>query len=136
MQPESRDIVCDFAMLQDLAYAGLSTGGEGDLKIVQALYDRVLDRIGYPSIIVRLKCAPATQLERIHRRGRSAERAIEQGYLVRLGDKIDENLARLTQQRDIPVVDIDTDRCDFVGNPETLAISSRLGALVERVKNT
>jgi deoxyadenosine/deoxycytidine kinase len=136
IQPGSRDIVCDFAMFQDLAYAGLSTGGEGDLKIIQALYDRLMDRIGFPSVIVRLKCAPATQLERIHRRGRNAERAIEQGYLVRLADKIDENLARLTQQRDIPVVDIDTDRCDFVANPEALAISSRLGDLVQRIKNT
>ncbi len=134
MKSDSRDIVCDFAMFQDLAYAGLTAGEEKDFEIVQTLYERLARRIGLPDIIIRLKCAPATQLDRIQRRGRAPERRIPESYLLQLRDKIDENLDRLTKQHNIRVVDIDTDQCDFVTNSEALALSSRLGALAQAIK--
>ena len=134
IESDSRDIVCDFAMFQDLAYASLVTGEDDDLQIINALYERLARRIGFPDIVVRLKCAPATQLKRIHNRGRIPERSIPQSYLTQLNERIDENLARLTKEQNIRVVDIDTDRRDFVANPEALTISSHIAALAQGIK--
>jgi deoxyadenosine/deoxycytidine kinase len=119
---DQRPIICDFAMFQDLAYASLGMAS-ADLQIIRPIYDKLIERIGFPSLIVRLKCSVETQLERIRRRGRPQERTIEESYLFELSDKIEEDLAKLKKQQQIAVVEIDTDEIDFVTNPRAAAIS-------------
>ena len=83
---DQRLAICDFAMFQDLAYASLGAAS-ADLHIVRPIYDKLIKRIGFPSLIVKLNCAPETQLERIRRRARPQEKSIEMSYLVELGAK-------------------------------------------------
>ncbi|MGC1581846.1 MAG: deoxynucleoside kinase [Candidatus Acidiferrales bacterium] len=119
---DQRLAICDFAMFQDLAYASLGAAS-ADLHIVRPIYDKLIKRIGFPSLIVKLNCAPETQLERIRRRARPQEKSIEMSYLVELGAKIEEDLIKLKEEQEIAVVEIDTDETDFVTNPQATAIS-------------
>lgn len=120
---DQRPAICDFALFQDLAYASMGAAS-ADLHIIRPIYDKLIERIGFPSLIVKLNCAPETQLERIRRRGRSQEKAIDKSYLIELNAKIEDDLAALVKQQKIAVMEIDTDKTNFVTNPQSMAISN------------
>lgn len=116
---DSRNMVCDFAMFQDLAYAALSP----DLHILESIYDRLIDQVGLPNAIIKLKCAPEIQLERIRRRGRLPEQSIDRTYLNDLHQRIEERLGKMLQGYQIDVREIDTGTTDFVSNTEAKKIA-------------
>lgn len=124
-QSDSRDMVCDYAMFQDLAYAALSP----DLHILESIYTKLIEQIGVPTAIIRLRCAPEIQLERIRRRGRRPEQSIDRSYLYDLDQKIEERLRKLLEQNQIEVREIDTGATDFVSNTEAQKIAEIAGAL-------
>jgi deoxyadenosine/deoxycytidine kinase len=127
---DQRPAICDFSMFQDLAYASMGAAS-ADLHIIRPIYDKLIERIGFPSLIVKLNCAPETQLERIHRRGRPQEKAIEKSYLIELSAKIEDDLAALRKQQKIAVMEIDTDKTNFVANPQSTAISAGVKKLLQ-----
>ena len=124
-QSDSRDMVCDFAMFQDLAYAALSP----DLHILESIYSRLIEQIGLPTAIIRLRCAPEIQLERIRRRGRRPEQSIDRSYLDHLDQKIEERLGKLLEKHRIEVREIDTGTTDFVANAEAQKIAELAATL-------
>jgi deoxyadenosine/deoxycytidine kinase len=126
----ARLAICDFAMFQDMAYASLGQAS-ADLHIVRPIYDKLMKRINFPSLIIKLRCTPETQLERIRRRGRAPEKTITVDYLIALSHKIDEDLAALRKSQDIAIMEIDTDETDFVTNPRALTLVSEVNARVE-----
>jgi deoxyadenosine/deoxycytidine kinase len=130
-QSDSRDMVCDFAMFQDLAYAALSP----DLPILESIYGRLEQLIGTPSVIIRLRCTPEIQLERIRRRGRGPELSIDRSYLLNLDKQIDDRLAKLRETDSLEVHAIDTSRTDFVSNPEAQRIAMEIAASLRRSEN-
>jgi deoxyguanosine kinase len=118
-QSDSRDMICDFAMFQDLAYGAFTP----DLPILESIYSRLTEQIGVPTAIIRLRCAPEIQLERIRRRGRRPEQSIDRSYLDSLDQKIDERLSKLLEKHQIEVREIDTGATDFVSNSEAQKIA-------------
>jgi deoxyguanosine kinase len=122
---DTRDMVCDFAMFQDLAYAALSP----DLPILQSIHNRLVEQIGLPGAIIRLRCAPEIQLDRIRRRGRLPEQLIDRSYLTDLEQKIEMQLSKLLEKNQIEVHEIDTGTTDFVSNKEAKKIAELASAL-------
>jgi deoxyadenosine/deoxycytidine kinase len=121
-------LVCDFALFQDLAYTDIACAPE-DVPAVEGVYRRVLARTGPPSLLIHLLCTPDTQLERIARRGRPEEAgAIGRGYLEDLCGAIDRRRRELLAEHPgIPVVEIDTDALDAVGDPAAVeAVRARV----------
>jgi deoxyadenosine/deoxycytidine kinase len=111
-----RICVCDFAMLENLAYADLSD--PGDLSLIEMVYSRVQIQLPPPALIIKLICAPSTRLRRISKRGRRQEAEISETYLERLIAAIDKRLADEQERSGVPVFSIDTDAIDYVSDPE------------------
>jgi deoxyadenosine/deoxycytidine kinase len=127
---QQRDLVCDFAIFQDLAYAKASP----DYGIIRPIWDKVMELIDPPTIIIKLECTPEIQLERIRRRGRGPEQSITRSFLVErsanidrcLVEFLDESKKRRKDKRKIEVIEIDTGKRDFVANPEAQKIADQV----------
>lgn len=131
---DSRLAVCDFAVFQDRAYASLSKATT-EVQIIQSIYDELTKRIGLPDLIVQLKCSPQTQLRRIRRRGRGPEQSITEDYLIALNTKIGLELAELHKRHSIAVIEVDTDRTDFVNNQEAMKIASEVTSQIGNINH-
>jgi deoxyadenosine/deoxycytidine kinase len=116
---ESRNdglIVCDYALFQDLSYTDIGCS-PADAKAVEAIYRRLIDRVGHPAFVIHLQCTPDTQLRRISLRGRSQETGIERAYLVDLCVAIDRRLEQLRSEAPgLTVVEVDTEEADYATN--------------------
>jgi len=115
---KSKDlIVCDFALFQDLSYTDIGCS-PADADAAEAVYHRLVDRVGHPALVVHLRCTPDTQLRRIALRGRSQEAGIERAYLVDLCAAIDRRLEQLRSEAPgLTMIEVDTDEVDFATNP-------------------
>ena len=109
-------LICDFALFQDLAYAAMSRLPD-DYDAIAAIHDRLIARLAPPDLVVYARCSVDEQLARIRRRDREPERAITRCYLEDLSANIEIQLHR--RLPDVPVIEVDTERFDFVGDPET-----------------
>jgi deoxyadenosine/deoxycytidine kinase len=110
-------IVCDFALFQDLSYTDIGCS-PADADAAEAVYHRLVERVGHPSLVVHLRCTPDTQLQRIALRGRSQETGVERAYLVDLCAAIDRRLEQLRSEAlGLTVVEIDTDEVDYATDP-------------------
>jgi deoxyguanosine kinase len=109
-------IVCDFALFQDLSYTDIGCS-PADADAAEAVYHRLVERVGHPSLVVHLRCTPDTQLQRIALRGRSQETGVARAYLVDLCAAIDRRLEQLRSEAPgLTVVEIDTDEVDYAVN--------------------
>ncbi len=88
-----------------------------DWKTYGELYQAVSQILQPPTLIVYLKASVPVLMARIKQRGRDYEKAMSEDYLTRLNVLYDEWAAGF---RRAPVLTIDTDQGDFVGNPEDL----------------
>ena len=111
---DERPLICDFALFQDLAYAALA-GSPEDYHATLAVHDRLVDRVGPPSLVIHVKCSVEEQLTRIRQRGREPERAITSSYLEQLSGHITEELARHCSG--VQVIEVNTEVLDFVVDP-------------------
>jgi deoxyguanosine kinase len=109
--PEAPLTVCDYATIQDLAYAQLSRD-EGHVALMRHLYQRLYEPLPRPTLIVHLRCEEAVLLERIRTRGRAEEAAIDVAYLRALARGIDEILPAI----EAPVLAVRSDEIDFVAD--------------------
>jgi len=81
------------------------------MQMQEAVYRRLVERVGHPSLVVHLPCTPDIQLQRIALRGRSQETGIERAYLVDLCAAINRRLEQLRSEApDVVVVEVDTVR--------------------------
>jgi deoxyadenosine/deoxycytidine kinase len=108
-----RSAICDYAVIQDLAYAEL-TGDRSHVAEMAALFDALYVPLKPPVLIVHLQCAPAVALERVHRRGRSEELELSLSYLSSLNDAISEVLRK--RRPSCPVLALRSDKIDFATN--------------------
>jgi deoxyadenosine/deoxycytidine kinase len=109
-------IICDFALFQDLSYTDIGCS-PADADAVEAVYRRLVDRVGHPTLVVHLRCTPDTQLQRIALRGRSQETGVARAYLVDLCAAIDRRLEQLRSEAPgLTVAEVDTDEVDYALN--------------------
>lgn len=133
---QQRDLLCDFAIFQDLTYAKASP----DYGIIRPIWDKLVELIDPPTMIIKLDCAPEIQLERIRRRGRGPEQSITRSFLVGLNANIDKCLVEFLDEckkkhRDkdkIEVIRINTGKRDFVANPEAQKIVNQVSGFLAR----
>src|SRR5271157_6204123 len=66
-----QDIIsaCDFSMILDIAFARMGLNGT-KLQAFSLVYDEVKRDLGYPPLLVHLKCDAQTELRRIRDRAR------------------------------------------------------------------
>lgn len=133
-QRVQRDLVCDFAIFQDLAYA-MTSPDEG---IIRPIWDKLMGLIDPPTMIIKLDCAPEIQLARIHRRGRPPEQSIAASFLTELSENIDKCLAEFLKYSEekrkskVEVFKIDSGERDFVTNPEARRLADQVGEFLMR----
>lgn len=99
---------CDYSLEQDCAYAKNNLT-ISECAVFMNVYQEIRKHIGYPDIVVFLKCDPSLMLQRISMRGRSNEQTISLGYLVETTDWLEQHLSGVQ----IPVVELDTSYSDF-----------------------
>lgn len=122
------DTVCDYAVVQDLAYASLSGDAEHQAAM-EHLYTHLYVHQPAPQLIVHLLCDEAVQLQRIQRRGRSEEDAITVHYLRRLNEALKASL--ISHSPGCPVLEVRSDNVDFANDPmATHALTKRLRGLL------
>lgn len=107
-QVNCSEIVCDFSIEQDYAYAlsNLEMAGQPSFGEV---YKETVRQIKLPDLIVLLECPPHILLQRIHTRGRRDEAAIDAAYL----ESAIQSLKNHVFQQKNRVVVLDSHRYDF-----------------------
>ncbi|MBL8438357.1 MAG: deoxynucleoside kinase [Zoogloeaceae bacterium] len=100
--------ICDYALMQDLAYAELSSDA-GHVRVMESLHQHLYAPLPKPTLIVHLQCSESVLLERIRVRGRPEEVPIDVDYLSRLNRGIEKRVASQTA----PVLTIRSDEVNF-----------------------
>lgn len=109
----SRLTVCDYAPVQDLAYARLANDA-AHITMMESVYRQLYGPLPRAALIVHLRCATDELLWRIRSRGRAEELAIDAAYLVAL----ERALTELLDGADVPVLTVHSDAVDFVSEGE------------------
>ena len=127
-QPNSlgRPIVGDYLIDKNAIFARLTLGHE-DLCLYDAIHAHLAPRIPAPDVVIWLRAGPRALLERIARRGRPMEHAVEADYLARVSQAYAAHFATYLAA---PVLAVDTEQFDPVGNDADFArLLARLAAL-------
>ncbi|MCI0348466.1 MAG: deoxynucleoside kinase, partial [Acidobacteriales bacterium] len=106
-----RSVVCDYAVVQDLAYARMQKRDHA--RVMKAVYDHLYLKLSRPRLIVYLKCDARTELQRIRARARPEERTISLSFLEELNGYIEEVLS---DEAPAPVHRIDSAKIDFANS--------------------
>jgi len=77
--------IADFLIDKDPLFAQLTLAND-ELHLYQTVYDKVIDDLPKPDLVVYLQASTDTLMERVHRRGLALERPIERSYLSALND--------------------------------------------------
>ena len=125
--------VCDYAVVQDLAYARL-VGEAEHMAVMEHLHAHLYDNLPPPRLIVHLLCDATVELERIHKRGRPEEQSITLDYLSSLDDALQAVLTG--RAMGCRVVAVRSDEVDFVNDTAgSRALLDRLAGLLEIVED-
>jgi deoxyadenosine/deoxycytidine kinase len=107
--------ICDFAVVQDLAYAALS-GRPDHVEIMERVFRHLYAQQSPPALIVHLRCNIEVQAQRIASRARPEEATIRLDYVEALNRSIELVIASV--RADTPVLDIDSAQEDFARDAE------------------
>ncbi len=110
------EIVCDFSLLQDQAYAETNLRGS-QLQAFRAIYMQVLSEIPQPTLIIHLKCSAKEELIRIRRRARPEEVNIHSDYLESLNQAVAGGVVQFGGK--VPVLSIDSAANNFADDIST-----------------
>lgn len=104
-------LAVDFSLALDVAYAR-ATLQDADQQAFDNLLTRVIEKIGLPTLLIRLECPTNVELSRIQRRNRLAEQRITAPFLEALDSQI-ELVLRSPRFSGVPVCRIDSCTWDF-----------------------
>lgn len=108
-------VVADFTFAKSGLFAGLTLHGD-ELRLYQHLHGALMEKTLAPDLLVYLRAPTSLLLERIARRGRAYEKAMDPAYLAALTQAYDTFCAHTT----IPTLVVDAAPLDFVNNPDDL----------------
>jgi deoxyadenosine/deoxycytidine kinase len=100
-------IVSDYGFCQDDVFARLRLS-PADYRLYRPVLDRCREQVRAPDVVVAMDASPATLLERIARRGRPFESAMDEAFLQTMR----EAYRRLRSELACPVLAVDGDACD------------------------
>ena len=105
--------VCDFSLLLDLAYADVTLEGSKKESFL-SIHSEIIKELPTPDLIIYLVCKPETELERIHKRGRSTESKITIEFLESLSIALGKRVSEIHEKTNI--LTIDSNKFDFANN--------------------
>lgn len=111
----SNTLVCDYSFLLDIAYAEMGLK-KSNLLAFKTVYKEIQKEISAPSLIIHLQCDPATELARIHARGREVEKSITIDFLRSLNDAVSVQINKTRGH--VPILTIDSAINNFVDDED------------------
>jgi deoxyguanosine kinase len=121
------NILADYHLLKDRIFAQLTLVDE-ELALYERVYRSLATQILKPDVVIHLTAPLETLLERIARRGRDYEQAIDPGYLSDLSRAYQDFFARY---HETPVLRIDNERLDYASDtPEAHAVVTDIVARI------
>ncbi len=118
VKEKEKFIICDFSSIIDLAYARMGLTGM-KLKIFEDVYNEITSELGFPDLIVFLKCNSKIQLDRIIKRKRTTEKLIDIKFLESLNNEIEYLIENhLDNQK---VITIDSEKEDFLNDEKVIS---------------
>lgn len=103
--------ISDYSFDKDVIFASLNLSG-AEWELYRELYEQLRPKVVAPDLTVYLRAQPELLLERIRKRGRSFEAAIDETYLRQLGEAYDRHFEAYAR----PLHVIEAAQCDFVSN--------------------
>ncbi len=123
----SKPVVADYHILKNLIFATRTLSRRQHDKYMK-IYQILTEDMIHPNVIIYLSASLDTLQQRISMRGRSFETQIEDQYLIQLCADYEIFMKEFELSHpDIPILRVDSDRIDFVNNPEDL--NNIIGAL-------
>ena len=131
----SASIVCDYALIQDLAYSKLHRKNSHS-QMMSSLYLYLKEEIQPLSLLIYVHCSLETQLARIKLRGRSPEQKLSSDYLEKLNHSIEESV--YGEFSESPVLSVNTETLETkehinFSNIERSAHSTRIAGSVAEI---
>lgn len=118
------NLIADYTFDKDALFAAINLSGD-ELEIYHRLHDALAEKIHPPDLVVYLRAAPGTLMQRITLRDRAYERNMSRAYIESLHQAY-EDFYRANRWRS-PVLVINADELDFVQNPADLqSIETRI----------
>jgi deoxyadenosine/deoxycytidine kinase len=109
-------VLCDYTFAKDRIFAYLNLD-DADLALYEKVYPTLEPEVPKPELVIYMQAAVPVLLERVRRRGRDYEHAIEADYLQRLSEAYS---YFFFHYRETPLLVVNTDEIDFVHNPADL----------------
>lgn len=112
----TRRIISDYCFDKDKIFASINLDKK-ERNLYEKIYSLLEKDIITPDLIIYLQANLDTIMERIHRRGRTYEKNIEEDYIKMLIRSYNEYFFHFD---DCPVLVVNSNEADFVKNPEHL----------------
>ncbi len=116
-------VLADYTFPKDRIFAYLNLGDD-DLQVYEKLYPVLEQEVAKPDLVIYMQASVPVLIERIAKRARDYETAIDPGYLERLSEAYS---YFFFHYRETPLLVVNTDDIDFVKNP------ADLDALVQQI---
>lgn len=116
--------VADFMLEKDRLFARM-TLDEAEFKLYRQLYDGLAPRASAPDLVIYLQADPNTLSERVNKRGRAAERHMNEHYLNDLSRAYAEFFYHYNAA---PLLTVNSERLNFVDKPDDFSL------LVQRIQ--
>jgi deoxyadenosine/deoxycytidine kinase len=107
---QAERLVCDYSILQDMAYADVNLTGSQHHIFFEVVHE-IQKEIGHPQAIIYLTCPEDILLERIIARSREAETSVTIDYLKALARALSARVKSVSSQTN--VISIKSDLVDF-----------------------
>lgn len=112
---EAKALIADYTFEKDALFARINLSGD-ELEMYYRVQEALAEKISKPELVVYLRASTDTLMKRIAMRDRSYERNMEREYIDQLNQSYEEYY--LGMDHKTPVLIIDSNDMDFVGNPE------------------
>ncbi len=107
-----RLVLADYSFPKDRIFAYLNLD-DTDLRVYEKLYPVLEQEVPKPDLVIYMQASVPVLVERIKRRARDFERAMEPEYLERLSEAYS---YYFFHYRETPLLVVNTDEIDFVNN--------------------
>jgi deoxyguanosine kinase len=111
------DLISDYTFDKDSLFARINLKGD-ELEMYYRVHEALAEKIPPPTLVIYLRASTDMLMKRIAMRDRPYERQMERGYIHELNDAYEDFFTR--QYHASPVLTIDSNSIDFVGNPDDL----------------
>ncbi len=115
----SQPLISDYTFDKDALFARINLSGD-ELEMYYRVHEALAEKIPAPDLVVYLRAATETLMNRITLRDRSYERSMEQAYIHSLNSAYDDFFLHPDKPNQVLVVD--TNDLDFVHRSEDLAV--------------